>query len=60
MSEAFVLTAKRSLIGPPALTVAYPSKDLAISAAEVFKLRWPVVTITAPNGALIELTESLT
>ena len=60
MSETFVLTAKRSLMGPQALTVAYPSKDLALSAAEIFKLSWPIITITAPDGATIEHAESPT
>ncbi len=52
MSE-FTLKAKRNRADPPSLTIAYPTQQYAFAAAEIFRDRWPVVTITGPDGSIV-------
>ena len=51
MDDVYTLRAEREPTGR--LTIAYPSKDLAVAAAEVISHLWETITITGPDGTLV-------
>ena len=53
MDGQFVLTAKRDFPRTGGLTIGYPSKELALAAAEIIRHLWATVRITAPDGSLL-------
>jgi hypothetical protein len=53
MNSPFHLTAERTLDQSGFLKIGYPTKELAIAAANIVRCQWPVVTITAPDGSLV-------
>jgi hypothetical protein len=53
MDGQFVLTAKRDSPRTGGLTIGYPSKELALAAAEIIRHLSATVRITAPDGSLL-------
>ena len=53
MDASYTLRAKRDPSRDGGLVIAYPSKELALAAAEVIRDLWAFVTITGPDGVLV-------
>jgi len=53
MDNPFHLIAQRASEQAGFLKIGYPTKELAIAAANIVRCQWPVVTVTAPDGSLI-------
>ena len=53
MNSAFHLVARRATDKAGALTIGYPTKELAIAAVNIVRCQWPIVTVTAPDGSLV-------
>ena len=51
MSTTYTLLAERHPAGK--LTIGYPSRELAVTAAEVIAHLWETITITGPDGSLV-------
>jgi hypothetical protein len=58
MDSLFVLTATRDFPRSGSLTIGYPSKELALSAAAIIRHLWATVMVTAPDGSLLMQLES--
>lgn len=53
MDALYTLKAQRDPDQPGVLTVRYPSKDLALAAAVVFRDQGATVTIVGPDGGFL-------
>jgi hypothetical protein len=58
MDASYTVRAKRDPSRDGGLTIAYPSKELALAAAEVIRDLWAFVTITGPDGVLVTSSAS--
>ena len=53
MNSPYNLIARREVDRTGSLKIGYPTKELAVAAANIVRCRWPVVTVTAPDGSLV-------
>jgi hypothetical protein len=58
MEQAYILTATRGVDGPRGLTLGYPTKEFAVTAANVIRHLWSTIIVTAPDGSLVLQLES--